>query len=472
MQINIVLKKTNEEIELFSFLEEDNQNEGFKNWIFKNKTIPEISIKIIEKPIGQIFQAEISNEINTNIEFIYEQINAQIVERIENEQNGIDNTENEIQETTPYSTKQIKIRNENWQLKYIYELINDYKDVILLPDFQRNLVWDTIRKSRLIESLMLGIPIPAFYLAEDENGKYQVVDGLQRLSAITDFINNKYALKHLEYLANECSGLYFKEEKSKGKKGIAFEYIKRIYQTQINVNIIEASSPLKVKYDVFRRINTGGKHLNNQEIRNCLADAAPRELINELATSQQFKTATTNSVSTTRMDAQELVLRFIGFYYLEFIKDLRLYKDETLEYKGNMTSFLDACIGKLNIDNGKHHQKIKDAFYRAMDNASYLFGDFAFRKVQKYELMAGSRRPLINKSLFTTWSLELSKYEPDTVKKHNEKNSFSIFLSDYLENFANKTYWAAVSYSTNDKQQLEIAFKGTREIIKHHLKQI
>lgn len=260
--------------------------------------------------------------------------------------------------------------------------------------------------------------------------------------------------------------MYFGKENSK-KERLPFEYVRRINETQINVNIIEASSPLKVKYDVFRRINTGGKHLNNQEIRNSLADKHTSDLINELAKSRQFKTATTNSVTTIRMDAQELVLRFIGFYYLEILKDLNLLNNETLEYKGNMRAFLDACVGKLNLDNGKYHKKIKEAFYDAMENATYLFGKYAFRKTLPKDLDVDARRPLINKSLFTTWSVELSKFKPEIIKNHNENGCFSQYLAQRLE--SNSNFWAVVSYTTNDKNALEEAFKTTRDLIKLHL---
>ena len=128
------------------------------------------------------------------------------------------------------------------------------------------------------------------------------------------------------------------------KKGIDGNYVLQILKTQLSINIIEKSSPTKIKFDVFRRVNTGGKPLNNQEIRNCLATDNVRQFINELANSPEFELATNESIKNTRMEAQELVLRFIAFWHTKFIS----YEKSKLTYKGDMQSFLDETIDLLN----------------------------------------------------------------------------------------------------------------------------
>ena len=181
--------------------------------------------------------------------------------------------------------------------------------------------------------------------AENQDGKFHVVDGLQRLTVISQYMNNEFPLRSLEYLkkerGHEVEGRYFKEDGK--KKGISTEYVGRISRTQINLNIIEKSSPTKVKYDIFRRINTAGKPLNNQEIRNCLAEPHVRNLLNELGKSIDFRLATDESVKTIRMDAQELVLRFIAFYYNSL-------EGNEWPYNGNMQSFLNETVERLNKD--------------------------------------------------------------------------------------------------------------------------
>ena len=115
-------------------------------------------------------------------------------------------TEPEIK--VPYNPKSIRVVPARYSLKDIVDMINGYEDeeptLELSPEFQRGLVWDNVRKSRLIESILLGIPLPVFYLARDREGRLQVVDRMQRLSAINSFFQNRFRLTHLEYLEEEC----------------------------------------------------------------------------------------------------------------------------------------------------------------------------------------------------------------------------------------------------------------------------
>lgn len=108
----------------------------------------------------------------------------------------------------PYNPKLIRVDTKTFSIGQMNDLIKR-GDVDLSPDFQRGFVWNDItRKSRLIESLLLRIPIPVFYFAQDEEGLFQVVDGVQRLTVIKSFMNNEFKLKNLEYLS-ECNGKYY-----------------------------------------------------------------------------------------------------------------------------------------------------------------------------------------------------------------------------------------------------------------------
>ena len=192
-----------------------------------------------------------------------------------NMEDGFDDSDeeerNEDVKYNPYNPKLIRVDTKPFSIKQINEMI-EAEDIDLSPDFQRGFVWNDItRKSRLIESLLLRIPIPVFYFAQDEEGKFQVVDGVQRLTVISSFMKNEFRLKNLEYLS-ECNGKYFKKENAKSDS-LEDLYVRRIEQTQLFINVIDPQTPSKVKYDIFKRINTGGKVLNAQEIRNCLANA-------------------------------------------------------------------------------------------------------------------------------------------------------------------------------------------------------
>lgn len=161
-----------------------------------------------------------------------------------------------------------------------------------------------------------------FYFSQDEEGKLYVVDGLQRLTAIKEFMDNKYELHNLEYLKNSCDG------KTYNKKGNSIEdkYYRWFNLTQIMANVIDPRSPAKVKYDIFRRINTGGRPLNNQELRNSLSRNDLRRTLREMVVLKSFADATGGSIKDVRMDAQEIALRFFYFRWM-YLKEPKSIKN-------------------------------------------------------------------------------------------------------------------------------------------------
>ena len=189
-----------------------------------------------------------------------------MVEVNPNDEYGTEDSEiDDVLEDNPYDPDKIRVDTKPFSLRQIFDMIES-GDIDLTPDFQRNLVWDHARKSQLIESILLRIPLPIFYFAQDEEGKIIVVDGLQRLNTIREFMKNQLKLKNLEYLEEKCGGKYYsKDEKDSGKIPIDAKYYRWFNMTQIIVNVIDPSSPFKLKYDIFRRINTGGQPLNSRK---------------------------------------------------------------------------------------------------------------------------------------------------------------------------------------------------------------
>lgn len=207
-----------------------------------------------------------------------------------NQNDGFDSADEEEEEKekiNPYNPKLIRVDTKPFSIFQISQMIEN-EDIDLSPDFQRGFVWNDItRKSRLIESLLLRIPLPVFYFAQDEEGLFQVVDGVQRLTVIQSFMKNEFKLKNLEYL-HECEGKWFRNPNVEKDMSLSGIYTRRIEQTQLFINVIDPQTPYRVKYDIFKRINTGGKTLNNQEIRNCLAYARTREFLHALSKSEEF----------------------------------------------------------------------------------------------------------------------------------------------------------------------------------------
>lgn len=345
----------------------------------------------------------------------------------------------------PYDPKLIRVDTKPFSIHQVYEMIEG-GDLDLSPDFQREFVWlDITRKSRLIESLLLRIPLPVFYLSQDEDGRFKVVDGVQRLTVIRDFLSNKFRLKNMEYL-KECEGKWYKNQSRPPKDSLDSIYVRRIEQTQLFFNIIDPQTPEKVKYDIFRRINTGGKSLNAQEIRNCLEKPSTRKFIKTLAKAEEFLSATRHSISATRMADNEIVLRFIAFYLL----DHGLYDQKP--YRGDMDTYLNGTVEILNKLQPIHFDTIEIAFKKAMVNAKLLFGDKAFRKAS-----------YINKALFLSWSRILCDIDTELLKKKNIGTQLYDLLKTEIEN--SPEYSRALSMATNDVRNVELSYKVATSLL-------
>ena len=294
---------------------------------------------------GVIKTKDLSSKITDNEELIEYKLEDLFNDIIEKEKSGTDVfNEGKPPEHNPYDPEEIKVRTDKIPITLIFQMI-EKGDIDLNPDFQRHLVWDQIQKSRLIESILLRIPLPMFYFAEDKEGKLSVVDGLQRISAIKDFMDNKFPLRDLQYLENTCGNKFYTTQ---GKKtGIDAKYYRWFNLTNLSANIIDPSSPYQVKYDIFRRINTGGKPLNNQEIRNCLTGHGLRETLKEMSSMEAFKIATDYSIRTKRMEDQEIALRFLMFY-------TKVTQEENIDsYNGYMDMSLDEYT-EINIRKNKN----------------------------------------------------------------------------------------------------------------------
>ena len=261
-------------------------------------------------------------------------------------------------------------------------------EIDLNPDFQRNSgIWDRRRQSRLIESLLLRIPLPVFYMAADLDDNWQVVDGLQRLDALKGFVFDKSLhLRGMEYLH---------QFENKSYNQLPRTMQRRIDETHLSCHVIQPGTPPEVMFNVFKRINTGGKPLTPQEIRHALNPGKAINFINDLAQCQEFLDATGRSISPTRMADRECVLRFVAFY----LKELDA-------YKGDLDAFLINVMRDIsNETNQNILDELRVAFRRAMQLASALFGSQAFRKPQRNM----RSRSLVNKPLFESWSVNLAR---------------------------------------------------------------
>lgn len=345
----------------------------------------------------------------------------------------------------PFDPEKIKIRTVNIVVDQLVSRI-DHDEIDLAPDFQRIAgIWDNKRKSRLIESLLLRIPIPVFYVAADENERWSVVDGLQRTSTIHTYVAGGYGLTQLEYLT-KLDEYYYND--------LPRPMQRRISETQLVVNVIESGTPKEVMFNIFRRINTGGMMLNVQEIRHALHPGPIRDYLKDLVGTEEFLQATDNSIKTDRMADRECVLRFLAFY----IEPWERYSANDLD------RYLGLTIEKINAMSSSERDRFLMDFKKAMRAAFHIFGNDAFRK--RYS--PNEKRHPISKALFEAWSVGLARRSNENINilVKNREGVVAGFMSLMNDDWEFDT---AVSYSTGDPSRIRKRFQSIDELIERFL---
>ena len=341
----------------------------------------------------------------------------------------------------PFNPEKIKVRTLSIVVEQLVSRIS-HGEIDLTPDFQRMRgIWSTPRKSRLIESLLLRIPIPVFYVSADIDDNWSVVDGVQRMSTIYDFVEGSFALTGLEYLADLEGSVH--EDLPRNMR-------RRIGETQLIINVIEPGTPSEVMFNIFHRINTGGMTLNGQEIRHALHPGPVRNYLRDLAQEDEFLIATDYSIQQSRMADRECVLRFLAFYISPWE-----------EYDTNdLDGFLVEAMKKLNRMKRGERRELATTFKETMATAAAIFEEDAFRK--RYDV--SDRRKPINKALLEAWSVGLARRKPAELKvlvrrKKRLRGKFLELLSEDQE------FDISVSTSTGVPQRVKKRFEEVDRLI-------
>lgn len=310
----------------------------------------------------------------------------------------------------------VQISQRTMTIWNLMERLN-YNEFDLQPGFQRQGdLWTLEQQSRLIESLMLKIPLPAFYFDASQDEKWKVIDGLQRLSAIRRFLvgmrsSNQDETENFKEVRQEpfCGLQYLKDFNNLTFDQLPRQYIRRIKEAQIIAYTVEKGTPDAVVFNIFQRINTGGLNLEPQEIRHALYQGKATKLTEELAQSDEFINATKGAVSPERMQDLEFVNRFIAFTELDYKK----------VYRDDINSFLNKSLKTVNTYSEEELDRVRNNFKRSMNWSAALFGKYAFRKYS-----ASWRRSQINKSMFELWAIcfhEMSEEEADLLIANRDK---------------------------------------------------
>ena len=358
----------------------------------------------------------------------------------------IEVTDNDIGEqnniTSPFSTKDIKVTSMPILLP---SLIERYEEkAIIIPDFQRKSgLWNLNKMSRLIESILLKLPLPTFYFDVSDPDKWLVVDGLQRLSAMDKFfIKQDFKLRNLEFLTDFNGKKYADFDKS----------IQRtIKETAFMTYQIEAQTPKEVRYSIFNRINTGGLILTAQEIRQALNQAGDgvKFLASVVAKDEFIKIV---GVSNQRMGGQELVLRFIAFQILEDA----LFK--------TMPQFLDLAMGEIDKKDENELKELEGKLVQTLKFSEEILGEnHRFSR----SIVDGNKNKLVNLSLFDVLTVCFNEIENKDLFKKNKTyfiNKFKELLKDDSSDFL-----PSITKGTSGKKAKETRFRVIRELIQETL---
>lgn len=357
--------------------------------------------------------------------------------------------EEETEEFLPYDTEKISIDTKGMLLEACLRRM-EQGTIILSPDFQRKEVWTMEKKSKLIESILLKIPIPMFYVSSDEKGTYSVVDGLQRLSTIRDFVLGKTYLKSLEKDI-QLKGDGFRLEKLEfwGDKFNGYTFNKlpidmqnRILETEFTFTIINPGTPEEVKRNIFKRINTGGEPLTPQEIRNALYAGKSTEFLKKLSALKEFDDATSGAIKDERMMDKELILRAISFMIREYTSyprsnDMDRFLSDTMRIMNILPNLESKEASKFFREEEQRKEGVRKddilisdtglleaRFRRGMVRAYRIFGKHTFRKSY-----GKKRRTPINKALFEVWTVLLS--DLNETEYNNLLSVRRAFSSEY-----------------------------------------
>ena len=321
----------------------------------------------------------------------------------------------------------------------------------LQPDFQRKAgIWNDVKQSRLIESLLLRIPLPSFYVSENHDEDWEVVDGIQRLTAIRRFVqpsetntpHSPLVLTGLQYLKPDFDGKRFSD--------LPPRLVRRIKETEFTFHVILSSTPDVVRFNIFARLNTGGMPLTHQELRHALVPGRAREVLKDWASSDSFQRAIDHSIASDRMADREMVLRYIAFSSMT--------SPEAYNRRDEFGDFLMEGMQNINAMTEATIEEAKATFSSAMNAAYILFEDDAFRK--RYS--PNDYRNPINRALFESVAVNLAKLDPRQRTRLIQKPD--AVKARFIQLIHDPQFEAAISVATSDPKKIRYRFRQVRDV--------
>lgn len=282
----------------------------------------------------------------------------------------------------------------------VQTLVEQWKNgQLVLPQIQREYVWDRPKASRLIESLLLNIPIPVLYFAETDEAKYEIFDGHQRVASIVQYFNGIYPLTGLAVL-REYRGLRYSELPQREQRFLNMRTLRTI--------LISIDSAPTMKFEIYERLNTGSISLNAQELRNSIYRGPFNDMLHDLAEFSSFRALIGTKQPRRRMVDEEAILRFFAM------------RDKIGVYRTPLKKFLNDFMAEVRHSNNSQIAEYTRVFQDAVHRASTLLGVRAFRLLDRHgevEESAVNRALLEAQLLACSWIEPESKPNPARVKE-------------------------------------------------------
>jgi len=352
----------------------------------------------------------------------------------------------------------VKTQSVEYDIETLVKKIE--KNIIKLdPEYQRRHRWDNTTSSRLIESLILNIPIPTVYISQDvdvdvetnsEEFRYSVIDGQQRLTAIKNFLKNKYALEGLESL-DELNGCFYKD--------LPPFLTRRLEERSIKCLRIDSTLDSQIKLDIFERLNSGSVKLESQELRNAVFNGKFNNLIKELSQNINFREllqintdSPENNNKVKKMEDVEIVLRFFAL-----VND-RYNRFKKTKEKG-FSNFLDESLEEFNNYSDKIISKMKIDFEKTMHFINTVFGNTMFSKYKfsedSQELRLQSK---FNIAVYDSFAIAIHDALAEGININNKKQ-------DLLELFYSNEFYDSISGSYLDTNKLKYRIETAKRVL-------
>jgi hypothetical protein len=321
----------------------------------------------------------------------------------------------------------------------------DDGDLIVDPEWQRNYVWNNRQASKLIESFLLNIPVPVVYLAKTVDDEYEVIDGLQRLTSVFKFLDNKFKLVGLDLLTDLNGHDFKKLDKSLQRK---------LRNSTLRSFELSSGTNTDIHFIVFERLNTGGTKLNDMEIRNCLFRGALNSLIKELAENNNFMLSVSQGSLSKRMNDRALILRFLSFYE-------RTHK----KCKQGLKKFLNEFFETYRNPTDQKLDEYRAVFDHCMKSTVSIFGDKAFRlkvasSIKSKTVGEWASRP--NAAIFQVIATSFSDYDLGSITRNSDR-----IYEEYIDLITTDEAWVDnVRRATGETSRLSYVFETWQRRLK------